>query len=237
MSIDLLVISAHSADYVWRSGGTIAKYVKDGRKVQVVCLSFGERGESAQLWKQNKTLEEIKQLRKGESQAAADILGVPVKFLDWDDYPLKISEERVSELVKIIRKYKPVNVLTHGNKDPFNIDHVTTYKSVMEASILSIAPGVMPEIPPASQARIFGFEHHQSELSGFYPDVILDITEVFEIKKDAMNCFQSQNHLIQYYTFKAEIRGNHARRISGVQTYKQAESFVRYYPYVGDVFV
>ena len=28
----ILVVSAHAADYVWRSGGTIAKYIKHGAK-------------------------------------------------------------------------------------------------------------------------------------------------------------------------------------------------------------
>ena len=37
----LLVVSAHAADYVWRAGGTIAKYVKNGAKVHLVVLSVG----------------------------------------------------------------------------------------------------------------------------------------------------------------------------------------------------
>lgn len=41
----ILVVSAHAADYVWRSGGTIAKYIKHGANVDVVVLSFGVRGE------------------------------------------------------------------------------------------------------------------------------------------------------------------------------------------------
>ena len=41
----VLVVSAHAADYVWRSGGTIAKYIKHGAEVHVVVLSFGIRGE------------------------------------------------------------------------------------------------------------------------------------------------------------------------------------------------
>ena len=39
----LLVVSAHAADYVWRSGGTIAHYLKHCAKVKVVCLSVGVR--------------------------------------------------------------------------------------------------------------------------------------------------------------------------------------------------
>jgi short-subunit dehydrogenase len=45
-------ISAHAADFVWRCGGAIALHAELGYDVTVVCLSFGERGESAKLWKQ-----------------------------------------------------------------------------------------------------------------------------------------------------------------------------------------
>ncbi len=39
-----LVVSAHSADFVWRAGGAIALHALQGYQVHVVCLSFGERG-------------------------------------------------------------------------------------------------------------------------------------------------------------------------------------------------
>ena len=56
-----LVVSAHSADFVWRAGGAIALYASRGWKVKIVCLSFGERGESAKLWKESgMTLERVK---------------------------------------------------------------------------------------------------------------------------------------------------------------------------------
>ena len=56
-----LVISAHSADFVWRAGGAIALHQSKGYEVTVVCLSYGERGESAKLWKQEgMTLEKVK---------------------------------------------------------------------------------------------------------------------------------------------------------------------------------
>lgn len=233
----LLVISAHAADYVWRAGGVIAKYVKKGRKVQIIALSYGERGESAELWKQGKTLDEVKKARREESSKAASILGAQVDFLDWDDYPIVISDERLMELVKLLRKYQPENIVTHGRNDPFNMDHETTADAVHKASILSIARGVLPDVEICKQPRIFGFEHHQSELSQFYPDVVIDISDVFEIKRQAMECFQAQHHLIKYYSQRAFIRGNHARRISGNQEYKYAEAFLRTYPYVGGEFL
>ena len=38
-----LVVSAHSADFVWRAGGAIALHQEKVFKVTVVCLSYGER--------------------------------------------------------------------------------------------------------------------------------------------------------------------------------------------------
>ena len=68
-----LVVSAHSADFVWRAGGAIALHVEQGYQVHIVCLSFGERGESAKLWRKgNMTEETVKHHRREEAQAAAD---------------------------------------------------------------------------------------------------------------------------------------------------------------------
>jgi 4-oxalomesaconate hydratase len=75
-----LVVSAHSADFVWRAGGAIALHAAQGYAVHIVCLSFGERGESAKLWRKGAQMTEdtVKAARRQEAQAAADILGASV---------------------------------------------------------------------------------------------------------------------------------------------------------------
>ncbi len=63
----MLVVSAHSADFVWRAGGAIALHKQNGYRAKVVCLSFGERGESAKLWRKGEmTLEKVKVRRGGK---------------------------------------------------------------------------------------------------------------------------------------------------------------------------
>lgn len=235
----LLVVSAHAADFVWRGGGTIAKYAKYGN-VDLVILSYGARGESNDLWKvEGQTLENVKKIRRGEIEKAAEHLGVKnMEIWDFQDYHMEITEERMDKLVKKIREVKPKHILTHGPKDAFNPDHETVSRYVFEASVLSTSHGVQIEGYPATkQARIFGFEPHQSEISDFKPEVIIDITETYEQKEAAMNCFKAQNHLIEYYGWKAKMRGNHARRCSGNKEYQYAEAFMRFFPYVGDEFV
>ncbi|MBL4731041.1 MAG: PIG-L family deacetylase, partial [Rhizobiaceae bacterium] len=64
-----LIISAHSADFVWRCGGAIALHEEKGYDVTVVCLSYGERGESAKLWKkEGMTLDRVKTERRKEAE-------------------------------------------------------------------------------------------------------------------------------------------------------------------------
>lgn len=39
-----LVVSAHSADFVWRAGGAIALHAQQGYNVHIVCLSLRRAG-------------------------------------------------------------------------------------------------------------------------------------------------------------------------------------------------
>src|SRR5215218_151436 len=78
----LLVVSAHAGDFVWRAGGAIALAAERGERATVVCLSFGERGESARAWREGRSLEEIKAIRREEAESAAAALGADVRFLD-----------------------------------------------------------------------------------------------------------------------------------------------------------
>jgi len=68
-----LVISARAADFVWRCGGAIALHAARGYDVTVLCLSFGE---SARLWKEGKTLQQVKDIRRAEAERAGEALGV-----------------------------------------------------------------------------------------------------------------------------------------------------------------
>src|SRR6266403_5377931 len=110
----VLVVSAHAADFVWRAGGAIALYASRGYHVRILCLSFGERGESQGAWKQpGTTLEKVKEIRRAESARAAEILGAEIRFFDAGDYPLKPSDETIQAMVGEFRECRPEFVLTH----------------------------------------------------------------------------------------------------------------------------
>ena len=106
-----LVISAHAADFVWRAGGAIALHKQRGFDVTIVCLSYGEPGESAKLWKQEDcTLEKVKTARRIEEENAAKALDAhDIKFMDLGDYPLEVNRDAKFELVDISARYSPIS--------------------------------------------------------------------------------------------------------------------------------
>jgi 4-oxalomesaconate hydratase len=68
----------------------------------------------------------------------------------------------------------------------------------------------------------------------FKPQVLLDITTVFDCKRRAMECMDAQEHLWEYYSQLALRRGTQAVRNSGNRAIKYAEAYQRIYPQVTD---
>ncbi len=229
----LLVVSAHAADFVWRAAGIIASYAARGARARVLCLSYGERGESQGLWKKPEmTMERVKEIRHAEAVKAAATLGAELRCCDAGDYPLGITPELTEELVQEFRSFQPTLVLTHTPIDPYNGDHVEASKLTMNARIYAQALGYPSAHPPLGAPPVFYFEPHQSEMCEFKPDVIFDITPVFATKVAAMHCMDAQTHLWNYYTDTAKRRGTQGGRNSGNPAIVYAEAFQRVYPQV-----
>ncbi|WP_194922347.1 PIG-L deacetylase family protein, partial [Catenulispora rubra] len=230
----LLVVSAHAGDFVWRSAGAIALAAERGERAKVVCLSYGERGESAKAWLAGKPLEEIKAIRRAEAEAAASALGAEIEFFDAGDYPLSENAELVDRLVHIYRDVQPTVVLTHTLADPYNGDHPAAARMAMQARILAQAIGYQAPGDVLGAPPVFSFEPHQSEQCDFKPDVLLDITPVFERKQKAMQCLPAQQHMWDYYTDLAKRRGVQLQRNAGpnlgLAHDTRAEAFQRHYP-------
>ena len=226
MNNKLLVVGAHSGDFVWRAAGTIAKAIEEGASTLVIAMSYGERGESGELWKEDpkRSEESVKIIRKEQAQKAADIIGTPIQFLDWGDYPMLLTDERIRQLTAIIGDFEPTVILTHSEKDPFNPDHPLAFQAMQRARLLSSGAGVPSAFKNINPPAWYSFEPHQPELCSFMPDTFIDISSVMDKKLAAMNCMGAQNYLKEYYAELAGRRANHARRISGKKEIKFAEA-------------
>jgi 4-oxalomesaconate hydratase len=231
-----LVVSAHSADFVWRAAGAIALHAKRGWQVTIVCLSYGERGESAKLWRKGgMTLDSVKIERRKEAENAAQALGAhALEFFDLGDYPLKIDGAALFRLVDLYRKVLPRFVLTHSVRDPYNFDHPATAELAQHARIIAQAEGHDPGKPVVGAPQVLLFEPHQPEQCGWKPNVLLDITEVWEQKRAAIECMAGQEHLWDYYTRVALQRGVQAARNSDKKSIKYGEAYEAVFPHVVD---
>jgi 4-oxalomesaconate hydratase len=230
-----MVIGAHSADFVWRAGGAVAVTTSAGGAAHVLALSYGERGESGELWKEpRQTIARVKEVRHGEAERAAAALGADFACLDLGDYPLEIDKDGLVAIADRIRAFAPDVVITHTDRDPFNPDHAAAFFAVERARALAAGAGVPSSFATVEPPELLLFEPHQPELCNFTPTTFVDITPVVERKQAAMEEMKAQTYLHTYYAQRAEQRGNHARRSSGNPSIRYAEAFQRVTPQVVD---
>ena len=207
-------------------------------KVHVVCLTFGERGESEDYWRQVRetSVSDAKQTRRLEAEAAARVLGTSIQFMDFQDYPLEIDRERIESLARIIREHRPNIILTHWKDDPHNVDHEVTSASVMRAADIAAVPGFDPLVTDVLRVpHMFGFEPTvpRDDDTGFVPDTYVDIAATFEAKLEALEKMPSQLMLRDRYTMWGKYRGAQATQWSG-RTIIYAEAFKRITAAVGN---
>jgi len=228
----LLVVGAHAADFVWRAAGTIALHTSRGWRATVVALSYGERGESGDLWRDaGQTVENVKRIRQAECTAAAAAVGAELVPFDLGDYPLVVPPEAIQRLAELIHEAAPQVVITHTPADPFNPDHPVASAAADLARKLAMgAAGVASAFRTIPPPRMYLFEPHHPEQCGFKPDSFVDITEVAERKEQAMAAMKAQAYLRDHYRQRAEQRAVQARYFGAGPQTRYVEAFQRATP-------
>jgi len=234
-----LVVCAHSADFVWRTGGAIASHTKQGWKVKIVCLCNDERGPSAKLWKQaGMTLEKAEAVLREDAQRAAEILGGDVEFWDMGGYPLRVSDDTLFRLVDLYHTLQPAFVLSHSEKDSYNFDNPRAMHVTQVARVIAQTEDHNPGQKILGAPPVYTFEPHQAKQCGWEPNTFLDITDVWDAKRRAIECMAKQKQLWHYYAQVAQQRGLQARRSMGItakRSIEYAESVMRLTPQVVEV--
>lgn len=205
----ILFLVAHPGDFVWRAAGTIAKHVKQGHDVRILSLTTGARGESPKLWTgPDVTIDVVRAKRMKEAHDVAALLGAPLKILPYEDFPFDPPNEIYGQVAEVMRESNPDVIVTHAPHDPSNFDHVIGYQVSVRARMMVTSPG--RGLNTIKSPKIICFEPHFPEHSGFLPNLFIDITEEFEVKKKAIAMTPSQSNLWDYYLRLAQQRGTHA---------------------------
>jgi 4-oxalomesaconate hydratase len=228
----LLVVGAHAADFVWRAGGTVAKHTGTGWEATIVALSYGERGESGELWRQEgQTVERVKEIRAAEARAAAAAVGAAFVPYALGDYPLEVPSAVVRRLTALMVELAPAVVVTHPAVDPFNPDHPIAHRAVAEARLLAMGAGGVPAaFPTIAPPALYVFEPHQPEACQFVPDTFVDVTAVWDRKLAAMAAMASQRYLAEHYAERNRQRAVQSRYAGAGADTRQVEVFQRLTP-------
>ncbi len=191
----VLVIMAHPDDPEFSSGGTIARWVREGKYVGYLLLTSGDKGsEDPDI-----TRERLMEIREAEQRAAAQVLGVgEVHFLRYPDGGLFPTQELRRDIVYHIRRFKPDIVIC---QDPttyyvgdFYINH-PDHRAAGEATLAAVFPLARDGLN-FPEHREMGLEPHK--VRDVYmaittePTTWVDITDVLELKWQAILQHKSQ---------------------------------------------
>lgn len=204
MKLDLLAIGVHPDDVELGCSGTIISEINRGKKVGVLDLTQGELGSRGSI-----------ETRYEEAAKAAKIMGVHVREnLKMRDGFFENDEEHQLKLIITLRKFQPEIVITNALSDR-HPDHGRAAKLTADSCYLSglrkietkDESGIKQE--PWRPKYVFHYiqdRYHE-------PDFIIDITDVFEQRMEAVKAYTTQ-----FY--------NPDNEDDGPQTYISTSSFL-----------
>jgi bacillithiol biosynthesis deacetylase BshB1 len=176
---EFLVIGAHPDDAEIGMGGTIALLVEEGHRVTLVDLTDGEP-----------TPMGTPERRRAESEAAARVLGVRRITLPLPNRSLADTVEARTRVAEVIREVRPdVLFLPYGvDAHP---DHVAAERLGEAARFYAKLTKTEMRGEPHYPGRVFHYfcSHYRLHVD---PAFVLDVTEHFERKIEAVACYRSQ---------------------------------------------
>lgn len=178
--LDVLAFGAHPDDAELFAGGTLALLARRGYRVGFADLTRGEMSTRGDV-----------PTREKEAAAAAETIGAVQRIvLDLGDGRVRDSDENRLAVVKTLRRYRPSVVMTHYLEDR-HPDHLGAHDLLRSACFLSYvggfeADGERHKVP----ALVYFFGHERRSQPA--PDWVVDVTETFETKLEALRCYKTQ---------------------------------------------
>jgi N-acetylglucosamine malate deacetylase 1 len=177
MQLDILAFGAHPDDVELFAGGTMAKMASLGHATGIVDMSRGELGTRGTA-----------ELRNREARKAAHVLGLKIREnLGFPDGDVSVTPRARLKVIRILRKYRPLVVLTH-HWDDKHPDHVNTSRLVSEAVHHSGLAKIKTGQERYRPKTILYFKLPP----GFPPSFIVDISDHIEQRKAAIAAYRSQ---------------------------------------------
>jgi len=186
MKLYVLAFGVHPDDVELSCSGTLINEVKKGNAAGVIDLTQGELGTRGTI-----------ETRKKEAADAAAIMGLSIREnLCMRDGFFKNDEEHQLKVIRAIRKYQPeiilANVLDDRHPDHGRAGHLLRESCFLAG--LSKIETFDDEGNPQQRWRPKQVLHYIQDR--FYePDLIVDISDVFEQRMQAIKAYATQFHV------------------------------------------
>jgi len=184
MKLDLLAFGVHPDDVELSCAGVLLLEKKNGKKTGIADLTQGELGTRGTA-----------QTRLQEAADAAKILGVDVREnLGMADGFFQNDETHQRKIITTLRAYQPEIILCNAVEDR-HPDHGRSSRLVADAAFLSGLMKISTELngkPQTAWRPKYVFNYIQDRM--LQPDFVIDITEVFDQKIEAIKAYKTQFH-------------------------------------------
>ncbi|MGB4844102.1 MAG: bacillithiol biosynthesis deacetylase BshB1 [Ferruginibacter sp.] len=184
MKLDILAFGVHPDDVELSCAGALLVEKKNGKRTGIIDLTGGELGTRGNA-----------ETRRTEAADAARILGVDIREnLGMADGFLQNDEAHQRKIIAALRTYQPEIILCNAPEDR-HPDHGRSSKLVADAAFLSglmkIKTAVNGAVQEAWRPK-YVFRYIQDRMLN--PDFVIDITDVFEQKIEAIKAYKTQFH-------------------------------------------
>ncbi len=178
-TVDLLAIAAHRDDVELTCGGVLAKHARQGRRTGIVDLTQGEMGTRGSA-----------ELRAEEADRAARVLGVAARRnLALPDAGITNTPETRLQLARVIRDLRPRVVIAPAPRGR-HPDHRVAAQLVRDACFLAGLKKLDAASPPHRPHKVLhAITYREDHVK---PTFVADISDVFEVKLEAIKCYASQ---------------------------------------------
>jgi bacillithiol biosynthesis deacetylase BshB1 len=183
MKLDILAIGSHPDDVELGCSGTLISEINKGKKAGIIDLTQGELGTRGTV-----------ETRYAEAADAARIIGVSAREnLKLRDGFFQNNEENQMKLVASIRKYRPEIVIGNILEDR-HPDHGRGGWLIYDACFLSGLRQVKTVDEQGAEQEKWRPKMllHYIQDRFYEPDIILDVTSVWEQRMESIRAYKTQ---------------------------------------------
>jgi LmbE family N-acetylglucosaminyl deacetylase len=189
----VLAIHAHPDDVEFQCAGTLALLREAGCHATIATMTPGDCGSAEH------DCEAIAEIRRGEARAAAALIGADCLCLEFRDLAIFNDDESRRRVTEVLRRTRPDLILTAPPVD-YLCDHEMTSLLVRDACFGASCPNYAtrqwePAPPLAAIPHLYfvdAIEGHDREGRPLPVDFHVDVSRVFETKRQMLACHASQ---------------------------------------------